>query len=149
VTLKERLVRDMKEALKDRTEGKKRLSVIRLTLSEIKNREIELRKELNDEEVVEVLSKEVKKRRDVIPEYEKAGRPDKVRELEEEIAILSNYLPPQLSEEEIEKIARETIKQVKAVGKKDMGKVMGAIMPKVKGRAEGKVVNEVVKRLLE
>jgi len=149
VTLKERLVRDMKEALKDRAEGKKRLSVIRLTLSEIKNREIELRKELNNEEVVEVLSKEVKKRRDVIHEYEKAGRPDKVRELEEEIAILSSYLPPQLSEEEIEKIARETIKQVKAVGKTDMGKVMGAIMPKVKGRAEGKVVNEVVKRLLE
>lgn len=142
-TLKDDLLEDMKIAMKDK--DKDRLSVIRLARAAIKNVEIDKRKELTDDEVIEVLAKEVKTRREEIIEYEKAGRPDDVQRLEHEIEILHKYLPRQLSREEIDSLIDEVIAQVNATSAKDMGKVMGAITPRIKGRADGKLVSELVK----
>ncbi|WP_206812065.1 GatB/YqeY domain-containing protein [Paradesulfitobacterium ferrireducens] len=148
MSLKDRLVEDMKAAMKAKEEGKVRLSVIRMARAAIKNSEIDKKQEFNDEQVIEVLAREVKMRRDAIAEFTKAERPEKVKELEEEIAVLMEYLPQQLSEGEIRRLAQETIQSVGAQGPKDLGKVMGALTPKTKGRADGKLVNQIVRELL-
>ncbi|AZR73166.1 glutamyl-tRNA amidotransferase [Anoxybacter fermentans] len=145
-TLKDELLEDMKIAMKQK--DKERLSVIRMARAAIKNVEIDKRKDLTDEEVIEILAKEVKSRRDAITEYEKAGRDDVVQKLQQEIEILSKYLPRQLTREELEVLVNEVVAQVNATSLKDMGKVMGAIMPKVKGRADGKLVNQLVREKL-
>jgi len=138
----------MKVAMKAKEEGKVRLSVIRMTRAAIKNAEIDKQVEFNDDQVIEVLAKEVKMRRDSIEEFSKANRPDTVKALEEEISVLMEYLPQQLSEGEIRQLAQETIAEVGAQGPKDLGKVMGKITPKTKGRADGKLVNQIVRELL-
>ncbi|ACL22296.1 hypothetical protein DesLBE_4337 [Desulfitobacterium sp. LBE] len=148
MSLKERLVEDMKVAMKAKEEGKVRLSVIRMARAAIKNAEIDKQVEFNDEQVIEVLAKEVKMRRDSIEEFSKANRPDTVKALEKEISVLMEYLPQQLSEGEIRQLAQETITEVGAQGPKDLGKVMGKITPKTKGRADGKLVNQIVRELL-
>lgn len=148
MNLKDRLVSDMKESMKAREEGKLRLSVIRMTRASIKNAEIDKKRELSEEEVVEVLAREVKMRRDSIEEYVKANRQDVVEQLNEEIRILMAYLPEQLSETEIRSLVREALQATGAQGPKEMGKVMGYLMPKVKGKADGKLVNQVVKEAL-
>jgi uncharacterized protein YqeY len=149
LSLQERLFDDMKKALKEREAGKKRLAVIRLTRAALKNHEIALGRKLTDEDVIEVLSKEVKQRKEAIVVYKNANRLDVVAELEEEIAILEEYLPQQLSLEEITKVAREAIAACGAQSPRDAGKVMSVLMPRLKGRADGKVVHEVVKTLLQ
>ena len=146
--LKDRLVEDMKVAMKAKEEGKLRLSVIRLARAAIKNAEIDKKTEFTDAEVIEILAREVKMRRDAILEFEKANRPETVDTLNQEISILMDYLPQQLSEEEIRQMAQEIITQAGAQGLKDLGKVMGAITPKTKGRADGKLVNQIVRELL-
>jgi len=148
LSLKDRLVEDMKLAMKAKEEGKVRLSVIRMARAAIKNTEIEKHQELVDEQVIEVLARELKMRRDALAEFVKVDRPEMVQSLEEEIAILMDYLPQQLSEGEIRQLAEETITAVGAQGAKDLGKVMGALTPKTKGRADGKLVNQVVRELL-
>jgi uncharacterized protein len=148
LSLKDRLVEDMKVAMKAKEEGKVRLSVIRMARAAIKNAEIDKKTEFNDEQVIEVLAREVKMRRDAIEEFSKADRPDKVKELEEEISVLMEYLPQQLSEGEIRQLAQEIIAAVGAQGPKDLGKVMGSITPKTRGRADGKLVNQIVRELL-
>lgn len=148
MSLKDQLMADMKEAMKARAEGKERLSVIRMVRSAIKNIEINEKKDLSDDEVIEVIAREVKQRRDAIPDYENGNRLDIVEGLKHEIDILMGYLPRQLSEEEIRSIVSEVIAEVGATSPKDMGKVMGKLMPKVKGKADGKVVSKVVKELL-
>lgn len=148
MSLKDRLIEDMKAAMKARESGKLRLSVIRMTRAAIKNIEINKHKELNDEEVIEVLSREVKMRKDSIAEYVKASRQDVVDTLNQEIAILMDYMPEQMSAEEIRKLVQEAIQATGAAGPKEMGKVMGQLMPKVKGRADGKLVNQIVQELL-
>ena len=148
MNLKDRLVSDMKEAMKAREEGKLRLSVIRMARASIKNVEIDKRRELTEEEVVEVLAREVKMRRDSIEEYVKAKRQDVVDQLNEEIRILMAYLPEQLSETEIRQLVQEAVQATGARGPKEMGKVMGYLMPKVKGKADGKLVNQIVKEAL-
>ncbi len=145
-SLNEKLLDDMKNAMKSK--DKLRLSVIRMARAAIKNVEIDKRKDLEDSEVVQVLAKEVKQRRDSIVEYEKAGKDDTVADLNKEIDILSVYLPEQLSTEEIEKIVNKTINELGASTMADMGKVMGAIMPKVRGRADGNAVNSIVREKL-
>lgn len=149
MSLKDRLAEDMKAAMKAKDAGKVRLSVIRMARAAIKNAEIDKKKDFGDPEVIEILAKEVKMRRDAIAEFEKADRRDQVETLNQEIAILMEYLPQQLTEEEIRQLAREVIAQVGAQGPKDLGKVMGAITPKTKGRADGKLVNQIVRELLE
>ena len=148
MTLKDRLTEDMKAAMKAGVEGKLKLSVIRMVRATIKNSEIDKKKDLDDNEVIEVLAREVKLRRDAIVEFEKGNRPDMVETLYQEIAFLLEYLPQQLTEEEIRQLAQEIVAQVGAQGPKDLGKVMGAITPKTKGRADGKIVNQIVRELL-
>ncbi|ABZ84993.1 gatb/yqey domain protein [Heliomicrobium modesticaldum Ice1] len=148
MSLKERLMEDMKQAMKDKEAGKFRLSVIRMARSAIQKVEIDKRRDLTEEETIDVLAREVKQRRDSIAEYEKAGRSDAVEALKEEIALLTAYLPQQLSEEEVRALVREAVAETGAQSPKDMGKVMGILMPKVKGRADGKLVNQVVKEFL-
>lgn len=148
MSLKDRLVEDMKVAMKAKEEGKVRLSVIRMARAAIKNAEIDKKTEFDDQQVVEILAREVKMRRDSIVEFEKANRPDTVKALEEEISILMEYLPQQLSEGEIRQLVQETIAEVGAQSSKDLGKVMGKISPKTKGRADGRLVNQIVRELL-
>ncbi|UWG96854.1 GatB/YqeY domain-containing protein [Dehalobacter sp. DCM] len=149
MSLKDRLVEDMKTAMKAKEEGKVRLSVIRMARAAIKYAEIDKKTEFNDDApVVEVLAREVKMRRDAIEQFTNANRPDKVQELNEEVAILMEYLPQQLTEGEIREIAKEIVAETGAQGAKDLGKVMGIITPRTKGRAEGKLVNQIVRELL-
>lgn len=148
MTLKEKLTADMKEAMKAKEAGKQRLSVIRLVRGAIRQLEIDGKKELVDEDVLGVISKEAKQRRDAIEEFKKGGRDDLVAAAEAEIAILMEYLPKQLSKDEIKGLVQEAIAASGATSPKDMGKVMKELMPKVKGRADGKLVNEVVKEAL-
>ncbi|KJR49398.1 Transamidase GatB domain protein [Desulfosporosinus sp. I2] len=148
MTLKDRLVEDMKVAMKAKEEGKVRLSVIRMARAAIKNAEIDKKIEFNDVQVIEVLARELKLRRDALEVFAQADRPDKVKALEEEMAVLMDYLPQQLSEGEIRQLVQETINTLGASGPKDLGKVMGALTPKTKGRADGKLVNQVVREIL-
>jgi len=148
LSLKDRLVEDMKVAMKAKEEGKVRLSVIRMARAAIKYAEIDKKQEFNDEQTIEVLARELKKLRDSAEEFAKANRPESVKSLEEEISILMEYLPQQLSEGEIRQLVQETMVTLGAQGPKDLGKVMGAITPKTKGRADGKIVNQIVRELL-
>lgn len=152
VKLQERLEAEMREALKGRQDLK--LSVLRLAKAAVKNDEIERRRVLTDEEIVEVLSKEVKKRKEAIEGFSKGNRMDLVQKEEAEMAILLQYLPAQMGEEEIRGLARSVIEEIggQAEGASSpgslLGKVMGKIMPMVKGKADGKQVNEIVRKEL-
>lgn len=146
MSLMEQLTADMKEAMK---KGEKdRLSVIRLARGAVRQAEIDGKKTLTDDEVIAVIGKEVKMRRDSIEEFERGGRADLVEKTQAEIAVLMPYLPEQLSTDEVKKIVADVIAEVGASTAKDMGKVMGALMPRLKGRADGKLVNEIVRSLL-
>ena len=145
--LAEELLDDMKVAMKARDELK--VSTLRLARSAINNAEIEKGRPLTDEEILETLARESKRRREAIEGYEKAGRTELVEKEQTELAILSQYLPQQLDEAEIEKIAREVAAELGAVGMSDKGRMMGAVMPRVRGRADGKLVNQVVDRVLQ
>lgn len=148
MSIKTRLEEDMKTAMRAREQGKFRLSVIRMVRASIKNAEINERRELNDEEVLSVLAKEVKMRKDSFEEFTKAGRDDLAEPTKREIDILAEYLPEQLTEAEVTSLVEQAIKDTGALSPKDMGKVMGVISPKVKGRADGKQVSDIVKKLL-
>ena len=146
-SIKEKLLEDMKTAMK---KGEKDIvSVIRMVRAAVKNVEIEKRKDLDDQETIEVIAKELRQRKDSITEYEKVGKDKVVEDLEKEIEVLAEYLPEQLSREELEKIAEDKIEKTGAGSLADMGKVMGAIMPEIKGKADGREVNEIVKEKLE
>jgi uncharacterized protein YqeY len=146
VSVIQQLDQDMKAAMKQK--DKETLSTIRMVRAAIKKVQIDNRGELSDDQVLQVVMKEVKQRRDSLAEYEKAGREDLAAKEKREIEILSAYLPKQLSEEELREIVQQAIADTGAASKKDMGKVMGAVLPKVKGRADGKQVNQLVQQLL-
>lgn len=145
--LKERLVEDMKQAMREK--NKKKLSVIRMARAAIKNKEIQHQKELDDDEVIKVLAGQVKQLRESIKEFKKGNREDAVAEAENEIEILEQYLPEKMSEEEIEKLVAEVIEETGASDMSDMGKVMKTIMPRIKGRADGSKVNKIVLEKLQ
>ncbi len=149
MSIKDQLTEDMKQAMKDRENGKLRLSVIRMVRANIKNLEINEKKELNDDEVLAVLMKEVKMRQDSLEEFQKAGREELVEQAKGEIEILKKYLPEALSDEELKGIVADVIAEVGAATVKDMGKVMPAVMAKTKGRADGKRINAIVRELLK
>ena len=149
MSIKDQLTEDMKQAMKDRENGKLRLSVIRMVRANIKNVEINDKKELSDDEVLAVLMKEVKMRQDSLEEFQKAGRSELVAQAEEEIKILQKYLPEALSDEELKGIVAEVVAEVGATTMKDMGKVMPAVMARTKGRADGKRINAMVRELLK
>lgn len=142
----ERLDQDMKQAM--RAKDKFTLSVIRMMRSAIKNVEINERRTPDEDEVLDILNRELKQRRDSLQEFEKAGRDDLAESLKREIAIITQYMPAPLTEEELDAIVKETIRETGAASKAEMGKVMGALMPKVKGRADGKLVNQLVQKHL-
>lgn len=137
---------DMKTAMK--AKDKETLSVIRMLKASIQNEQIKIGQELNAEEELTVLSREMKQRRDSLTEFEKAGRDDLAEKVKGEIAIVEKYLPEQLSEEEIRGIVQAAIEKTGATSPKEFGKVMGVVMPQVKGKADGNQVNAVVKELL-
>lgn len=127
---------------------KLRVSTLRLLSAAVKNREVELGHELSSEEFVEVVAREVKRRKEAVEAYEKAGRQDLVDREREEQTMLEAYLPPALSDEELEALIDEAISETGASGPGDMGKVMGFVMGKAKGRVDGAVVGERVKAKL-
>ncbi len=137
-------------ALKDamRNKDHARRDTLRMLLNAVRQVEIDERRELSAEDVTAILQKEAKRRRESIDEYTKAGREDLAAGERAELAIIEEFLPQQLSREEIMRLAQEVVAQVGASSPKDMGKVMGTLMPKVKGLADGKLVNEVVRELL-
>ncbi|MDU6522623.1 MAG: GatB/YqeY domain-containing protein [Enterococcus sp.] len=137
---------DMKQAM--RAKDKESLQVIRMLKASIQNEQIKKGQDLNEEEELTVLSREMKQRRDSLTEFEKADGSDLADKVKKEIVIVENYLPAQLSEEEIRAIVQEAITKTGATSPKEFGKVMGAVMPKVKGKADGNQVNAVVKELL-
>ena len=148
MTLRNRLTEDMKLAMKDKEAGKLKLSVIRMVRSAAKYLEIYRHKELDDNELLEVVAKEVKMRKDSLEEFRKANRPELLATLEQEIAILMEYLPEQMGEPEVRALVAQAVADAQASSPKDMGKVMAILMPKVKGRADGKLVNSLVKEML-
>ncbi len=144
--LKQKLEQDLKEALRKKDERRK--TTLRLALAAIHNTEIAKGEELDDSGVVGVLSKEAKQRRESAAQFAEGGREDLVTQEEDELRILTEYLPEQLSEEEIEAQARAVIAEVGATGMAQMGDVMRVLMPQLKGKADGQVVSTVVKALL-
>jgi uncharacterized protein YqeY len=148
MSLKEQLTEDMKTAMKAKEEGKQRLSVIRMVRSALRQVEIDGKKELDDNGVIDIISKEVKMRKDSIEEFKKGDREDLVAQVEAEIVVLMSYLPVQLSEDEVRSLVKEAVTTSGASSQKEMGKVMALLMPKVKGRADGKLVNTIVREML-
>ncbi|WP_246940478.1 GatB/YqeY domain-containing protein [Bacillus pinisoli] len=147
MSLLERLNNDMKQAMRNKEKDK--LSVIRMVKAAVQNEAIKLKADsLSSDDELTVLSREVKQRKDSLLEFIKAGREDLVDKLKAELVVLEEYLPKQLSEEELTEIIKETISEVNASSKADMGKVMGAIMPKVKGKADGSLINRLVQQHL-
>lgn len=147
MSLKEQLTADMKEAMK--SHDKDRLAVIRMVRGAIRQQEIDGQKELSDEDVIAVMSKEIKMRKDSIEEFKKGGREDLIAKTQAEIDVLMPYMPAQLSEDEVRELVKAAVAETGAATPKDMGKVMGVLMPKVKGRADGKLVNTLVRSMLQ
>lgn len=141
--IKERLMEDLKLSMKEKDTVRK--NAVQSTRAAILQYEKDNKVTLSDDEVIVVIAKEVKKRKDALPDYEKSGREDLIADLKREIEVLTAYLPSQLSKEELEEIVVACIKKVDAQSMKDMGKIMAEVMPKVQGRADGRAVNEIVK----
>ena len=146
MSLKDKLMEDLKSSMKNKDTIRK--NTITMVRSSIKQIEVDKRLELADEEVLDIISKQVKEKRSAIEEFKKGSRDDLVNQTENEIEILLEYLPKQLSEEEVEEIVKETINEINATSMKDIGMIMKAVMPKIKGRSDGNVVNKVVKKIL-
>lgn len=152
MNLKEKIQKEFKEAFKAGDEIK--ISVLKLLQSEIHNAEIAKRTKLGkesplaDEEIIDVVSREIKKRKDAIELYEKGGRPELAEKEKKEAKVLSAYLPEQISEQEIRELVRKAIEQTGAVSGKEMGKVMAVLMPQIKGRANNSLVSNIVKEML-
>jgi len=162
--LKINIEKDLKKALREKREIE--LSTLRMLLAAINNRETEKRtkiwkkkpetspegleteSQLTEDEIIEVIFSEIKRRKEAIEGFEKGKRQDLVEKEKKEMEVLQKYLPEQLSEEEIKKLAKETIKQIGAKETKDMGKVMAELMPRIKGRADGSLAPKIVKDLL-
>ena len=146
MTLKEKLMEDLKSAM--RSKEKRRKDTITMLRAAVKQREVDERKEMADDEILALIGKQVKQKRESIKDFQKAERVDLVEQAQEEIDILLAYLPEQLTEEEIDELVREAIEQTGATSMRDMGRIMGIVMPKVKGRADGSLISQSAKKLL-
>lgn len=144
--IEEQIKKDLKAAQKQKRELE--VSALRFLLSALHNKEIEKQEKLTDEDVVKVLQNQVKQRKESIEAFKKGGRVDLARKEEEELKILSKYLPQEISGEELEALIDEVISDTGASGPSDFGKVMGQVMGRVKGRAEGATVALMVKKKL-
>ena len=146
MSLKDQLGEDLKSAMKEKDTIKK--NVVQLIRAGVKQIEVDKRITLDDEGITEVIAKQLKQRRDSLPEYEKSGRDDLIAQLKREMEILMGYLPKQLSHEELEEIVKEAVLATGAKTIKDIGKVMSYVMPKTKGVADGKEINAIVRSML-
>ncbi len=146
MSLQDRLTQDLKEALYQKDERRK--NTVRLVKAAIKNAEIEQGRPLSDEEVLEIVAREARHRREAIAEFAKGGRQDLVEQEEAELGLLLAYLPQQMSREEIEQVVRQAIQEVGATSPAQMGQVMRHLMPGLKGKADGRLVNQIVKEIL-
>ena len=146
MTLKERLMEDMKDSMRNKETLKK--SVITMIRASVKQKEVDDRVDVNDDDVIELIAKQLKQRKDALVEFEKAERDDLIAQTKAEIEILASYLPQQLTDEELEAVVRDAVAEVNAQSVKDMGKIMGKVMAVAKGRVDGKRINEMVKKVL-
>jgi uncharacterized protein YqeY len=146
MSLYDDIIHDLTSAIKGR--DTLRLSVLRGLKTSIKNKQVELRQELNEDQIRGVISSEIKKRKEAIEVFNQGSRPDLADKEEAELKILSGYLPPQLSGEEIKEILANVIEELSASGPKDLGRVMKSAMPKLAGRADGREVNQLARELL-
>ena len=146
MSLKDLLLQDLKDAMKDGDNVRK--TAVQMARSAVLQVEKDTKVTLDDDGIVEIIAKEVKKRMDTLPDFEKSGRDDLIDNLKAEIEVLKKYLPQQLSEAEIENIVKNAISSTGAASAKDIGKVMQAVMPETRGKADGKLVNQIVKKLL-
>ncbi len=150
MALKEKLSEDLKNAMK--SGDKIRLEVVRMLQTMLKRKEIERRgegKELTEEDEIQVIKSEIKKRKEAIELFEKGGRNDLAEKEKKELEILNEYLPAQMSEEEIKNFVEKVIQELGASGPKDLGKVMGAVMKELRGKADGSLVQKIVKEKLQ
>ena len=143
MSLKTEFSEETKKSMRDRNVARRDL--MRFILAAVKNLEIELQREANDEEILQLLGKQAQQRKDSIESFQAGRREDLVAKEEAELAIISEYLPEQMSENEIKVLVEAVILEVGASGPQDMGKVMGKIMPQVKGRADGRLINQMVR----
>lgn len=146
MSLKDQLMDDLKTAMREKDTTRK--NAVQMVRANVLQFEKDNKATLDDQGVLEVIAKEVKKRKDVLPEYEKSNRQDLIDELQREIAVLLVYLPEQLSDEQVRQLVKEAIAQTGATSMKEIGKVMAAILPKTKGRADGKTINNFAKEML-
>lgn len=144
--LKEKLLEDLKECMKEKNVTRK--NVVQMVRAAVLQVEKDKQIEVTDEQIIEIIAKEAKKRKDSIPDYEKSGRQDLLAQIREEITILEEYLPEQLSAEEIEAKVKEIIAELGASSMKEMGMVMKTAKEKLGATADGKTINEVAKKLL-
>lgn len=148
MSLKEQLLADMKEAMKEKAEGKLALGVIRMARAHIRQAEIDAgHVDFNDDEVLAILRKELKQRKETLAEIEHTDRTDLIDETKAEIAVLQKYLPAELSEEDVRKAVQEIVGAL-APEEKNMGSAMKAVMARLKGKADGKVINRFVREFL-
>lgn len=146
MTLKDRLMEDMKVSMRNKETLKK--SVITMIRASVKQKEVDDRVDVTDDDVIELIAKQLKQRNDALVEFEKAEREDLITQTKAEIEILASYLPQQLTDEELEAVVRDAITEVNAQSMKDMGKIMGKVMAVAKGKVDGKRINEMVKKVL-
>jgi len=145
--LKEKLLEDLKNSMKDKNINRK--NVVQMVRAAILQVEKDKQIELTDEQIVEIIAKEAKKRKESITDYEKGGREDLVKQIEEEISVLEEYLPKQLSQEETAEIVKKIIEKTGASNMKDMGNVMKEAKQEIGAAADGKMLSDVVKSLLQ
>lgn len=146
MSLKERLMADLKEAMKSK--DKLRKDVITMVRAAIKQKEVDERVELDDSNILDIISKQLKEKKSSIDEFKKGNREDLVKQTNDEIEILLKYLPEQLSDEELKEIIKKVIDENEITSMKDIGKLMKNVMPLIKGKADGKQVNLIAKELL-
>jgi len=146
MSLKENLLSDMKVAMKEKDVLRK--NTVQLVRGSILQKEKDTREEVTEEQILDIIMQEIKKRKDALLDFEKGNRQDLVIEANSEIDVLMGYLPKQLSDDELLVIVRETITEVGAASMKDMGKIMTAITPKVKGKADNSKVSKMIKQCL-
>lgn len=146
MSLKDKLMEEFKSSMRNKDTIRK--NTVTMVRAAIKQREVDERIELGDEEVLEIISKQLKEKKMAIEEFRKGNRQDLVELTEAEMSILLEYLPKQLTEEEVEQIVRETIDEIGATSLKEIGIIMKAVMPKVKGKADGNMINQAVRKIL-
>ena len=146
MSIKDKLMADLKDAMK--SHNKLRKDVITLIRSAIKQREVDERIELTDEDILTIISKQLKEKKSSIEDFKKGNREDLVKQTEDEMKILLEYLPKQLSQEDLKEIVKDAIDKENISSMKDIGKLMKAVMPQVKGKADGSAVNKIARELL-